>query len=44
MPISGSVIISVECGDDYVCALDTAGILYTSGGNQDGQLGVEEER
>ena len=40
VPIPGAAIMSVSCGRHHICALDTAGVLYVSGSNQYGQLGI----
>ena len=43
VPISGD-IASISCGNQHICALDTEGILYTSGKNEVGQLGIGKEQ
>ena len=40
--IPGSAAASVSCGENHICVLDEAGVLYVSGGNQFGQLGIPE--
>ena len=42
VPIADAIVMSVSCGGNHVCAVDTAGILYVSGSNRYGQLGIDQ--
>lgn len=39
----GQDMVSISCGRKHICALDAEGVLYVSGSNEDGQLGIGQD-